>query len=180
MSLPRSRVLLDQQALADGLGNLAERLRKRLENKEVTAVPILGGGMFFAADLVRRLPVGLVMDFIRIGTYGDATSPQKLPEADWFPHPENIKGRTVLLLDDILDTGRTLQEARRIMLEEMKAKEALCVVLVDKTVRRSVAIEADDCVLTIEEDLFLVGCGLDFAGQFRNLPDLRVLESGAD
>ena len=176
MAPPRSRVLLDQAALAEGLDTLAGRLWGRLDGKEVTAVPVLGGGMFFAADLVRRLPAGLVMDFIRIRTYGDATSPRKAPKADWLPHPENIEGRTVLLLDDILDTGRTLQEARRIMIEEMGAAEVLCVVLVDKPIRRAVPIEADDRVLTLEEDLFLVGCGLDFAGRFRNLPDLRALE----
>ena len=119
MAPPRSRVLLDQAALAEGLDALAGRLKERLDGREVTAVPVLGGGMFFAADLVRRLPAGLVMDFIRIRTYGDATSPQKAPKADWLPHPENIEGRTVLLLDDILDTGRTLQEARRIMSDAM-------------------------------------------------------------
>ena len=62
------------------------------------------------------------------------------------------------------------------MIEEMGAAEVLCVVLVDKPIRRAVPIEADDRVLTLEEDLFLVGCGLDFAGRFRNLPDLRALE----
>ena len=109
------RVLLSQEALSTGLDQLAHRLIPQLDGKEVTVIPIMGGAMFFAADLVRRLPAGLVMDFLRIQTYGDATSPQKEAKLDWVPHVDNIRGKTVLLLDDILDTGRTMKEATRFL-----------------------------------------------------------------
>ncbi len=168
--------LLDREGLARGLDEMAERLRPRLEGREVTVIPILGGALIFAADLMRRLPAGLVLDFLRIQTYGDAMAPQKAADADWRPHPENVRGRTVLLLDDILDTGRTMAEARRLLLEELGAAEVVIAVLVDKPVRRAVDLQADDRVVLLEEDLFLVGYGLDLAGRYRNLPDLLALE----
>ncbi|MBC8327805.1 MAG: hypoxanthine phosphoribosyltransferase [Planctomycetes bacterium] len=167
--------LLGREDLSRGLDALAVRLAPRLEGREVTVIPILGGALIFAADLMRRLPPGLVLDFLRIQTYGDAQSPQRTAVADWKPHPENVRGRTVLLLDDILDTGRTMTEAKRLLLEDFGAAEVIVVVLIDKPVRRAAGIEADDRVLLLEEDLFLVGYGLDLAGRFRNLPELQAL-----
>jgi hypoxanthine phosphoribosyltransferase len=173
------RVLLNREEIAAGLAELAARLRPRLEGRELTVIPIMGGAMIFAADLVRHLPPGLILDFLRIQTYGDATSPQTEPQVEWRPDRANVEGRTVLLLDDILDTGRTMQEARRFLLEESGAADVICVVLVDKPVRRAVDISADDCVLNLKEDLFLVGCGLDWAGKYRNLPELCFIEEVA-
>ncbi len=171
----RRTTLLGREDLSKGLDALGERLSPRLEGREVTVIPILGGALIFAADLMRRLPPGLVLDFLRIQTYGDGMSPQKKADADWKPHPENVRGKTVLLLDDILDTGRTMSEARRLLLEEMGAAEVLVVVLIDKPVRRATDVVADDRVLELDEDLFLVGYGLDLAGRYRNLPDLLAL-----
>ena len=176
----RRRTLLDAAAIARGLDALAARLRPRLAGRPVTAVPVLGGAVVFAADLLRRLPADVALDFLRIQTYGDGTRPGRAAAADWVPRPELVRDRTVLLLDDILDTGRTLTEARRLLREELGAAEVLVVVFVDKPVRRAVPIEADDCVLRLEEDLFLVGYGLDWAGACRGLPDLVALELDAE
>ena len=174
----KHRVVLGQDALNRGLDDLAERLQPALEGKEVAVIPIMGGAMFFAADLVRRLPPGLVIDFLRIQTYGDKQSPQKKPEVDWVPHRDNIKGKTILLLDDILDTGLTMKEAKRFLLEEMGAGEVVIVVMIDKPIRRAVDIQADDYVLRIVKDWFLVGCGLDLAGKYRNIPEIIALDDG--
>lgn len=170
------RTVLDRTSLSKGIDALAQRLRPRLEGREVTVVVILGGGVIFAADLVRRLQPGLVLDFLRIQTYGDATSPLRAPKADWTPNQGNIEGRHVLLVDDILDTGRTMAEGRRLLMEEMRAASVETIVLVDKPIRRAVRIQADDAVVTMEEDLFLVGYGLDLAGRYRNLPELLALD----
>lgn len=170
------RVLLSREEVAAGLAALAERLRPRLDGREVTVVPIMGGAMFFAADLVRHLPPGLILDFLRIQTYGDAMAPQSEPEVEWRPARDNVAGRTVLLLDDILDTGRTMREAQRFLRGELDAAEVVSAVLVDKPARRAVDVEVDDCVLRLDEDLFLIGCGLDWAGKYRNLPELCALE----
>lgn len=177
MEAYRHRRLLDREQIAAALDELSVRLRPTLPVDGVTVVPILGGAMIFAADLVRRLPAGLVMDFIRVQTYGDATSPQTEPVVDWRPKEGNVRGRHVLLLDDILDTGRTITEARRFLLEEMGAAEVTIVVLIDKPARRAVAVEPDCAAIHIEEDHFLVGYGLDYRGRFRNLPELLALET---
>ena len=175
----RDRLVLGAEELGRGLDALAARLRPRLEGEAWTAVTLLGGAMYFAADLSRRLPGDLVMDFLRVQTYGDGTAPSAAPVPDWTPKPAHIEGRSVLLLDDILDTGRTMKESRRFLTEEMGAAEVLVVVLVDKPARRAVEIEADERVLLLEEDLFLVGYGMDYAGRLRNLPELRALELDA-
>lgn len=171
---------MDRHQLAAALDDLALRLRKRLPREGVTVLPILGGAMIFAADLVRRLPSGLVMDFIRVQTYGDATSPQTAPVVDWKPKEANVRGLHVLLLDDILDTGRTIQEAKRFLLEEMGAAKVTVAVLIDKPVRRAVDVQPDEAAVTFEEDHFFVGFGLDYRGRYRNLPDLLALETGPD
>jgi hypoxanthine phosphoribosyltransferase len=170
------QTLLDRKGLSDGLDALGERLVKRLNGEEVTVVAILGGAVVFAADLMRRLPAGIILDFLRIQTYGKGTAPSSEPRADWLPHPENVRDRHVLLLDDILDTGRTMKEARRILIEDMGAMKVTVAVLVDKPVRRAVEVVADDRVMILNEDLFLVGYGLDLAGRYRNLPELLALD----
>jgi len=176
----RHRTVLGKGELSTALDGLAERLIPLLEGPEVTAIPVLGGAMIFAADLVRRLPAGLVMDFIRIQTYGNSMSPEKAAKPDWTPNPENVKGKHCLLLDDILDTGRTLTEARRFLLEEMGAAKVTIAVLIDKPVRRALPIQADVYAVQFLEDLFLVGYGLDYRGRYRNLPHLLALETGDD
>ncbi|MBT5119547.1 MAG: hypoxanthine phosphoribosyltransferase [Planctomycetes bacterium] len=176
----RRRLLMSRQDLEAGLKGMAERLAPVLGDDEVTAIPVLGGAMFFAADLVRHMPSGLVMDFIRIQTYGDSTSPQSEAKVDWVPHESNVRGKHVLLLDDILDTGRTLFEAKRYLLDEMGAAKVTIAVLIDKPIRRSADVSADCSVLLMEDDAFLVGYGLDFAGRFRNVPDVYALETGPD
>ena len=180
MKTYRHRTVLGKEELSGALDGLAERLIPLLEGPEVTAIPVLGGAMIFAADLVRRLPAGLVMDFIRIQTYGNSTSPEKAPKPDWTPNPENVEGKHCLLMDDILDTGRTLTEARRYLLEEMGAAKVTIAVLIDKPVRRAVPIQADAYAVQFMEDLFLVGYGLDYRGRYRNLPHLLALETGDD
>lgn len=175
----RRRTLLDAAGIARGMDALADRLRPRLAGRAVTAIPVLGGAFVFAADLLRRLPPDLTLDFLHIQTYGSGTRPAREARADWLPGADSVRGRTILLLDDILDTGRTLGAARRLLLEDLGAAEVLIVVFVDKPVRREVAIRADDCVLRLEEDSFLVGYGLDFDGAWRGLPELVALELDA-
>lgn len=172
--------MLDAAGIAAGLDALAARLRPRLAGRAVTAIAVLGGAVVFAADLLRRLAPDTALDFIRIQSYGDGLRPGRPAVADWLPRHELVRGRTVLLMDDILDTGRTLAEARRLLREDFGAAEVLVVAFVDKPVRRAVPIEPDDCVLRLDEDLFLVGYGLDWAGAWRGLPELVALELDAE
>lgn len=176
----KHRQILDAAGVSGALDELAIKLHPLLGDDEVTAIPIMGGAMIFAADLVRRLPPGLVMDFIRIQTYGDSTSPQNEPQADWVPQVENVKDKHILLMDDILDTGRTMNYARNFLIDEMGAAKVTVAVLIDKPARRAIDIVPDAAAINLAEDLFLVGVGLDFKGRYRNVPNLLALETGID
>ncbi|MBT4465425.1 MAG: hypothetical protein HOD03_01925 [Planctomycetes bacterium] len=176
----KHRQILDAAGVSVALDELAIKLDPLLGDDEVTAIPIMGGAMIFAADLVRRLPPGLVMDFIRIQTYGDSTSPQSEPKADWVPQVENVTGKHILLMDDILDTGRTMNYARNFLINEMGASKVTVAVLIDKPARRAIDIVPDAAAINLDEDLFLVGVGLDFKGRYRNVPNLLALETGID
>ena len=171
----RDRPVLAEPELRRGVDALAGRLRARMADGDWTLVTVLDGGMFFAADLARGLSPELRMDVLRIRSYGDATAPQHAPRVELHPERAEVAGRRILLVDDVLDTGRTLAEARRLLLEELGAQEVLCVVLVDKPARRAVDLVPDEHVLRLDEDLFLVGYGLDHAGHYRNLPEVRAL-----
>ena len=176
----KHRLILNAKQIASSIDEATSSLRGILGNEEITAVPIMGGAMIFAADLVRRLPDTMIIDFMSIQTYGDATSPQSAPKVSWIPKKENIENRHILLIDDILDTGRTMLFAREFLLNEMGASRVTIVVLINKSVRRVVNIEPDISIIDIEDDLFLVGFGLDYQGRYRNIPDLFALELGSD
>lgn len=171
----RDRPVLAEPDIRRGLDALAERLRPRLADGDWTLVAVLDGGLFFAADLARRLTPALRMDVLRLRSYGDATAPQGPPRLDCAPDRAAVERRRVLLVDDVLDSGRTLSEAKRLLLEEWGAEEVVVVVLVDKPARRAVEVEPDEHVLRLEEDLFLVGYGMDLAGRYRNLPEVRAV-----
>lgn len=133
-------------------------------------VPILTGSFIFAADLIRALHGARIapeIDFLSLASYGTGTSPSGAIEVlrDLEADPE---GRDCLLVDDILDTGRTLAFAKD-LLSARGARRVACCVLLDKRARRAVAVEAEfrgfDC-----GDAFVVGYGMDLAHRFRELP----------
>jgi hypoxanthine phosphoribosyltransferase len=140
------------------------------------AVCILRGGFMFTADLLRALALGGVaaeVDFLRLGSYGEgmrtAGKVRVLGDLE-----TDVTGRSVLLIDDILDSGHTLAFARSLMLSRGAAAVLSCVLL-DKKARREAAIEADfvgfDC-----PDRFVVGYGMDLAGTYRALPYIGTLD----
>lgn len=141
--------------------------------KDFTVVSVLKGSCVFASDLIRRIPVPLQLAFVSASSYGDGTSAGAL-ELDFLPAESEIAGRSLLLVDDILDTGRTLSR----LVAEMKRRGALEVrtcVFLDKPSRRTVPFQADFRAFEVD-DLFVVGYGLDFAGRYRNLPYVGALK----
>jgi hypoxanthine phosphoribosyltransferase len=160
-------VLFSEEEIRAGVDALAERVAKAYGGREFTVVSVLKGSCVFASDLIRRLPLRLELGFAAAESYRGGTRPGAF-ELHYFPGREEIAGRDVLLVDDILDTGRTLSA----LLEEFRTRGAASVatcVLFDKPSRRQVPIEADYKCFDVE-DIFLVGYGLDYAGLYRNLP----------
>ncbi|MEN8695066.1 MAG: hypoxanthine phosphoribosyltransferase [Akkermansiaceae bacterium] len=171
------KVLVAEEVIEKRLDVIAERITADFKDQEaVQVVAILKGALVFMADLLRRVPLRLDIECLNVASYHGGTESsgqvdfldQKLPE---------VKGRTILLLDDILDTGRTLQAVSE-KLREMGAKEVKTCVLLTKDKERAEEVEADYSAFEIGDE-FVVGYGLDYDGKYRNLPYVGVLSSNA-
>jgi hypoxanthine phosphoribosyltransferase len=167
------RVLFDEREIERGIDRVAAELTARYSGRELMVVAVLKGSCVFASDLIRRMPIQLELGFVSAASYGDGTRPGELA-LNFFPAEGEIAGRDLLLVDDILDSGRTLSA----LVREMRARGARDVktcVFLDKPARRAVPFQPDFKAFEIE-DLFVVGYGLDFAGRYRNLPYVAALK----
>ena len=166
------RILFTETDIQAGLSRVAQEVAAHYRDAPCTVVSVLKGGCLFTADIIRRLPFPLRLSFAAVSSYGDGTTSGRL-SLDYFPAEQEIRGQRILLVDDILDTGRTLAFLRAALLQN-GAREIKTCVLLDKPARRRVEYEADFRAFVIE-DVFVVGYGLDFAGRYRNLPYIAVL-----
>lgn len=165
------RVLFSEDVILAGIDQVARAIVERFDGRDFTVVSILKGSCIFSADLIRRIPVPLELAFVSASSYRDKTTSGEL-EISFFPTGE-IEGRSLLLVDDILDTGQTMSRLKAEFLARGASEVATCVFL-DKPSRRAVELDADFKVLEVD-DLFVVGYGLDFNGRYRNLPYVGVL-----
>jgi len=167
------RVLFSASEIESAVDRIAEDVTRLHRGTDFTVVGVLKGSCLFVSDLIRRIPIPLELTFAGASSYGDRTRPRDL-QVQFLPTDRELEGREVLLVDDILDTGRTLFRMRQEILR-LGARRVRTCVLLDKPSRREIAIEADHVGFTIE-DRFVVGYGLDFGGRYRNLPYVGVLD----
>jgi hypoxanthine phosphoribosyltransferase len=164
-------VLISERQLARRVRELTAQLQKDYRQGDLIIVSLLSGTVMFLADLIRRLELPLRLDFIGVSSYGAGTQSGHLVFTKELRL--EVKGRDVLVVDDILDTGRTLTR----VLEKLRALQPRSLhtcVLLNKQARRVEAIQADYVGFEIP-DHFVVGYGLDFAERYRNLPFIGVL-----
>jgi len=166
------RVLHTEAQIQARIADLAREISVRLGPGPLTVVGVLNGAVVFVADLIRHLDVPLELAFVSASSYRNGTTSGEL-ELDFLPRPAAIVGRRVLLVDDILDTGRTMSALVREFRRRGAAEVHTCVLL-DKPSRRVVDVGRAFVGFSIE-DAFVVGYGLDFAGLYRNLPYIGVL-----
>lgn len=166
-------VLFDEDQILEGINRVAADVTAAYQGQDLTVVGVLKGSCIFVSDLVRRMPLPLELAFLAASSYRDGTTSGEL-ELNFFPAEHEIEGRRLLLVDDILDTGRTMSSLKREMLERGAAEVKTCVFL-DKPARRAVDLNADFRCFEVE-DLFVVGYGLDYAGRYRNLPFVGALK----
>ena len=170
------RILFTETDIRAGLRRVAQEVSTSYRDAPCTVVSVLKGGCLFTADIIRLLPFPLRLSFAAVSSYGEGTTGGRL-SLDYFPTDQEIREQRILLVDDVLDTGRTLVFVRNALLKQ-GAREVKTCVLLDKPARRTVTHEADFRAFVIE-DVFVVGYGLDFAGRYRNLPYIAVLRPAA-
>lgn len=165
------RVLISREQIARRVGQLARAIERDFARQEMVVVALLSGTVMFLADLLRHLTLPLRMDFMGVSSYGVRTESGDLVFTKELRL--DVKERDVLVVDDILDTGRTM---RRVLekIRALRPRRVKVCVLLDKPSRRVEKIEADYVGFTIP-DLFVVGYGLDFAERYRNLPFVGIL-----
>jgi hypoxanthine phosphoribosyltransferase len=166
------KILLDRETIARRVRELGEKITRDLREANLCVVPVMDGGMIFAADLMRGIHLPMTLSPIKASSYGDATISSgtvRLPCGT----PEGIEGKDLLVVDDILDTGRTLEVLRIRFRAAGAASVRTCILLRKESASH---LPADYIGFEIPEK-FVVGYGLDLAGLHRNLPDIRVASS---
>jgi hypoxanthine phosphoribosyltransferase len=159
--------------LEDRLQTLADEIKKEYEGKDVVFVGVLKGAFVFLADLVRRLPFSVDVDFVRLASYGTGSETSgmvRITKDVELP----IKGRHVLVVEDIVDTGITLAWYLDRLREHQVESVKVCA-LIDKLERRRVEVPLDFVGIRMDKG-FLVGYGLDYSEKHRNLPGIHEVQ----
>ncbi|WP_425387445.1 hypoxanthine phosphoribosyltransferase [Desulfovirgula thermocuniculi] len=167
------RVLITAEEISRRVKELGEEISRDYAGKEILVVGILKGAAIFMADLVRCLTIPVQLDFMAVSSYGASTESSGVVRI-LKDLEENIEGLDVLLVEDIVDTGLTLNYLRENLLTRNPASLKICTLL-DKPSRRKVQVKVDYNGFVIPDE-FVVGYGLDYNGRYRNLRDILVLK----
>jgi hypoxanthine phosphoribosyltransferase len=178
------KTLLTRDEIQARVKQVARSIRDRFEalarpdapiGAEITIVPILTGSMIFAADLIRELPLKMKIHMVSISSYPGASTSSKgaLMQTELAAFADDLAGHHVLLVDDILDSGQTLELATRKIAAFKPASLQTCVLL-RKNRPEAMAFPVDYVCFDIPDE-FVVGYGLDYAGYYRNLPTISTL-----
>jgi len=171
------KTLFTKEEIELRLDELAGEIEARYAGSELTVVAVLKGSLFFTADLTRRLEMPVRVDIMEISSYYDGTEPtEDVTLSNYLV--QDVRGRHVLVVDDIIDTGATLRAVVTVLRREKPLSLATCVFL-NKKSRRRVDVPIDFHGFTLRGGPFVVGYGLDYARRYRNLPYLAALEKEA-
>lgn len=167
------KVLFPASEITRRVQELGKTITSEYQGKDLFVIAILKGGFMFASDLVRSVDLPIRIEFVRLSSYGCSDCPQGevkiLSDLD-VP----ISGRHVLIVDDIMDTGHSLVAFKKHLEGKNAASVKICT-MIDKTCRREVSIQPDFYGFRID-DGFIVGYGLDYAENYRGLPDIYTIE----
>ena len=168
------RVLLTEEEVNARISEIAARINEDYEGKSVHLICILKGGVFFTCELAKRLTVPVTLDFMSVSSYGSGTvSSGEVKIVKDLDEP--LEGKEVLIVEDIIDSGRTLAYLIQVLMQRNPASIRLCTLL-DKPERRvKKQVTVDYTCFTIPDE-FVVGYGLDYDQRYRNLPYIGVIE----
>lgn len=166
-------VLIDPDELAARIAAIAQEIRRDLPSEQIHLICVLKGAFLFLGDLIRAMDGHVTIDFMACSSYGAGTSSSGEVRLS-KDLDSRIEGRDVILVEDIVDTGLTLHYLQEVLLTRgPRSLRTAC--LLSKPSRRKIDVKVDYIGFTIE-DKFVVGYGLDYAEQYRNLPYIGVLE----
>ncbi|MDD3402316.1 MAG: hypoxanthine phosphoribosyltransferase [Hespellia sp.] len=167
------KVLVPEEEVDRKVRELGAQISKEYEGKQVHLICVLKGGVFFMCELAKRITVPVTMDFMNVSSYGDATESSGViriaKDLD-----ETLEGKDVIVVEDIIDSGRTLSYLLDVLAKRKPASMKLCTLL-DKPDRRVKEVKVDYVGFNIPDE-FVVGYGLDYAQKYRNLPYIGVVE----
>lgn len=166
------QVLFSQQQVEQRLNELADKLTAKYQDQFPVVVSVMTGATIFTVDMIKRLNFKLNLDYVDISSYADGTQSGKIQLIQDLS--TNIKGRPVIIMEDIIDTGHTLKFLVN-LLKGRGAKSIEICALLDKPDRREADIEADYVGFKVPNE-FIVGYGLDYSGLYRNLPYVGILK----
>ena len=170
---PQLKILINRDKIAEAVARLAGEIKRDYQGKQPLLIGILKGSFVFMADLIRRLDLPLEVEFIKLSSYGSAReSSGKVRVVQGLQIL--IKGRDILVVEDIVDTGITISFLLDYLRKKKPASLKLCA-LTDKPSRRRVPVSIDYLGFTVP-DKFIVGYGIDCDEKFRNLPHIYALE----
>ena len=170
----RIRTMIEEERVAARIRELGEAISQEYEGREIHLICVLKGGVFFMCELAKRITVPVTMDFMSVSSYGSGTSSSGVVRiVKDLDQP--LEGKDVLIVEDIIDSGRTLGYLIEILKKRHPKSLRLCTLL-DKPERRVVGnVQVDYCGFQIPDE-FVVGYGLDYAPKYRNLPYIGVVE----
>lgn len=172
--LEASEILFSEEEVEAAIDHVASAIASRVASSRPLVLCVMSGATVFAGKLLPLLRFPLEFDYLQASRYQNRTSGGS--EVVWkMPPGENVRGRTVLLLDDILDEGHTLEAVSRKCLEA-GAEQVLIAVMTEKDTGREKPIKADFIGLTVP-DRYVFGCGMDVYGWWRNLPAIHALKN---
>jgi len=167
------KIMISRNEIAVRVKSLANQLDKDYEGKRPLLICILKGSILFFSDLIREMEIPLEIDFMAISSYGNGAKSsgevRMIKDLD-----RSIENRHVIIIEDIIDSGYTLSYLKRMLYSRHPESVKICALL-DKFERREVAIEADYKGFDIGNE-FVVGYGLDYSQEYRNLPDIGILK----
>lgn len=169
------RVLIEEEKLNKRIAELGAQISRDYAGQEVTLICILKGSVFFTCELAKRITVPVALDFMSVSSYGSSTMSSGKIEVK-KDLDESIENKNIIIIEDIIDTGRTL----KYLLEDLRKRNPkslkLCTML-DKPDRRVVEVATDYTGFEIPDE-FVVGYGLDYDQKYRNLPYIGILDLG--
>lgn len=167
------RVMIEETAVDKRIRELGEQISEDYKGKQIHLISILKGGVFFTCELAKRITVPVSIDFMSVSSYGDGTSSSGIVKIA-KDLDESLEGKEVLVVEDIIDSGRTLYYLMDILEKRGPKSMKLCTLL-DKPDRRVKDVKVDYVGFEIPDE-FVVGYGLDYAQKYRNLPYVGIVE----